>query len=100
MSDRQNQVPIITELQLDELERLHPGDIVRGYLDGFRGSPWPDSDPSPAYEHGRRNGVNDRAGTSDTEQGLLARDVVTQGRLRAAMKEMGAVTPHRDIGDV
>jgi hypothetical protein len=76
-----NRSPIVTAAQLDELEALYPGDMVRGYRDGMAGAAWPDRDPSPAYEHGRRNGINDRAHTVDQDQRALAADVVRRWRL-------------------
>lgn len=78
-----NREPIRTAEQLDELERHYPGDMVRGYCDAMAGRPWPDNDPSPAYEHGRNNGVHDRAGTADPENAALAADLRRKGRLFA-----------------
>lgn len=64
----------LTLADVEALDDQFPGDMVRGYLDGFAGRPWPDRDPSPAYEHGRRNGVNDRSGArgDDDDSRLLA----------------------------
>ena len=61
---------------------LHPSpdedaDMLAGYLDGAAGRP-PRDDASLAYAHGRRNGVNDRAGTCDPEQRALARRLFTE----------------------
>lgn len=82
MSDKRamnNQAPVVTAEQLDELEPLYPGGILRGYLDGVSGAPWPEGDLSPAYEHGRRIGINDRAGVVDHEQRSLAPDLRWRG---------------------
>jgi len=84
MSNEQNRERITTFAQVEQLDRDHPGDMVKGYLDGFKGAPWPETDPSPAYEHGRRNGVSDRTGESDEDQGAIARDYVR--RSRASLK--------------
>jgi hypothetical protein len=51
----------------------------------IKGAPWPDREVTPAYEHGRRNGVGDRTGSVDWEQRLLARDHQTLERLRAVL---------------
>jgi hypothetical protein len=66
----------ITLAVLATWDIVYPGDVVLGYSDGFSGKPWPDTEVSPAYEHGRRNGVNDRAGIVDDEQRALAREIV------------------------
>lgn len=67
-----NQPPLTLEL-LDQWEVEFPGDMLRGYRDGFSGAEWPEDFPSPAYEHGRRNGVNDRHHQSEPEMVALAR---------------------------
>lgn len=59
-----------------EFDPLNPtpeeqGDMQAGYRDGCAGRP-PREDGSLAYAHGRRNGVNDRAHTSDEDQRALA----------------------------
>jgi len=46
-------------------------DMVRGYRDGLAGREGP-AITSIAYDHGRRNGANDRAGVADKEQHDLA----------------------------
>jgi hypothetical protein len=61
---------------------LHPSpaeadDMVAGYQDGIAGRP-PRDDGSIAYAHGRRNGINDRAGTADPEQRELARRMLRE----------------------
>lgn len=71
----------LTMADVDRLDELYPGDILAGYLDGFRGNPWPDKEPSPAYEHGRRNGVNDRNHTVDDDQRILIAEARRLGRL-------------------
>lgn len=79
MTDLSNQVPVTTMAQVEQLERDYPGDMVAGYFDGVHGKPWPSRDPSPAYEHGRRNGMNDRNHTSDPEQHAIIRDGLRAG---------------------
>jgi hypothetical protein len=83
----QNQTPILLASQVDELDRQFPGDMVRGYSDGISGAEWPDAEVSPAYEHGRRNGVNDKHGIVDVEQRMLAEDVMRQKRFNDFMAE-------------
>lgn len=80
MSDQSNRERIRTIAQVDALDLQYPGDMVKGYLDGFYDQPWPKIDPSPAYEHGRRNGVADRTGESDDDQRAVARDYVSRSR--------------------
>jgi hypothetical protein len=70
MSENPNRPP----LTWADVEAMDPDELLRGYRDGFSGAPWPKDDPSPAYEHGRRNGANDRAGVVDEEQRRLARE--------------------------
>jgi hypothetical protein len=81
MSDLSNRIPVTTLAQVEQLDRDHHGDMVKGYPDGFNGRLWLESDPSPAYEHGRRNGINDRAGTVDADQAGIAREYVARSRL-------------------
>lgn len=52
--------------------REEEDEMVRGYFDGRHGHPLPPF-TTIAYEHGRRNGVNDRAGVVEAEQAELAR---------------------------
>lgn len=53
-------IPVLTAEQIASLEYEFPGELAQGYLDGLRNAEWPEDFPSPAYEHGRRLGVNDR----------------------------------------
>lgn len=62
-------------------------DLVAGYRDGFAGKP-PRPDASLAYAYGRRNGVNDKAGTADPEQREVARR-----KLRADLNQSSGETP-------
>jgi hypothetical protein len=50
-------------------------DLVKGYRDGLMGRE-PPAVTSIAYDTGRRNGTNDRAGIADPEQRLVARRLV------------------------
>lgn len=54
-------------------------DMMRGYIDGGSGLPAP-AITSIAYDHGRRNGANDRAGIADDEQRELARRLLKMRR--------------------
>ena len=64
----------------DEEER----DMIRGYLDGRANKP-PPHITSMAYDHGRRNGVNDRLRRVDEEQRHLAKRFFKEGSEVIAM---------------
>lgn len=68
--------PPLTLADVEALDERYPGDMARGYRDGRSNAPWPAGDPSPAYEHGRRNGVHDRTHTSDADSRRLAAEFV------------------------
>lgn len=50
--------------------------MFNGYMDGLQGRN-PRAVTSLAYDYGRRNGANDKAGTADPEQREVARRIVT-----------------------
>jgi hypothetical protein len=74
----------LTLADIEALEEQFPGDMLAGYRDGLNAEPWPEKEPSPAYEHGRRNGVNDRNHTRDEGEDplLLAREMRLAGGRR------------------
>ena len=79
----ENRPPVPTLADLIAWDKADPADMLRGYLDGLYAKPWPDSEPSLAYEHGRRNGVADRTGHVDDDQRRLVAEIAPGGKLRA-----------------
>ena len=70
--------PIQNDLfQFDPLQATdsQKDEMLQGYLDGIRGGP-PPRVTSMAYDWGRRNAANDRAGIVDPEQADVARRLV------------------------
>lgn len=73
--------PITT---VEGLKSLNEGEIVNGYLAGFKGTP-DYTQRSNAYWHGYMNGqVDCGAMPISTEQRMLARDVIAHQQREAA----------------
>lgn len=67
-----------------DLAPLDEGEMVEGYMDGFRGEPEPGDNRSLAFWHGWRNGaVDGKHREMDAAQRELARDMVAQRRVAA-----------------
>jgi hypothetical protein len=76
----------LTAAQVEELERLHPGDLQRGYNARLGGKSLP-ANASPAFEHGYQCAVSDLedGNRDDWPKRMLARDVMTPPWVRDAL---------------